>query len=828
MADLTGKILDRRYRVVAKLGRGGMAEVYKADQPSLGRYVAIKVLHSHLIDDEDFIGRFSREAKAIGRLRHPNIVQAFEFNGAGETYYLAMEYIDGPSLKDEIRARKAAGQPFNLKEIGRIFGALCSAIDYAHARNMVHRDLKPANVMINEEGQIVLTDFGIARVVGATQYTQTGALSGTPAYMSPEQGRGERGDKRSDIYSLGIMLYEMVTGTVPFDADTPFAVIMKHISEPLPRPSQVDPNIPEAVEHVILKAMAKEPDDRYQSAGEMAQALREAVGLAPGDTLLNTPLTVISGGPQVQEIDHPTGPITEAEIAATSAAFGRDGATVVAQSDGATTVTLGPGGGLPTWLIYAGGGLIVILVIAVIAGGFALRPGNGAGEATVAAQANATETSSAQQTATSKADVNSAAEAATAALLAPTQTAVAAVTLEAAGSATAAAEATREANFVNGALSAVAATTTAIAEAQAATAEAATATALANTPPTPTPTETPTPAPPTETPPPAPPRNTPVPAAPTEPPPPQRPPISGKLAFPVDNGSGQYDINIVSLPDGAPLGTIRGARQPNFRPDGGRLIVNGQGGGFGEDVWEFDTNGNPVRPVSSSPSDSHPVYNPYGDRIAYGNPQLAIGSDGNYHSYIFVQCSTIPPSQESDKCQNIAEFGVLVPAGQIGEIQGSNPVWAADDHIFYKGCNSWAGGGSCGMFTVGSWGSKQFSNGETPRKIADGTSLTPTDTKGNLVAFHGRETGNWEAFVMDLSGAGVVNISNSPANDGLPTLSPDGQWVAFASDREGNWAVFVTPSSGGAITKLFDFPKANPWGAGGDRSFDNERMSWGP
>jgi hypothetical protein len=179
-------------------------------------------------------------------------------------------------------------------------------------------------------------------------------------------------------------------------------------------------------------------------------------------------------------------------------------------------------------------------------------------------------------------------------------------------------------------------------------------------------------------------------------------------------------------------------------------------------------------------------------------------------------------------CQNIVEFGILVPAGQIGDIQGSNPVWAVNDHILYKGCNSWAGGGSCGIFTVGSWGTKQFSNGETPRKIADGTSLTPTDTKVNLVAFHGQETGNWEAFVMDLNGAGVVNISNSPnSNDGLPTISPNGQWVAFASDREGGWAVYIAPSSGGSATKLFDIPIGNPWGTG-DRSWQNERMSWGP
>lgn len=316
--------------------------------------------------------------------------------------------------------------------------------------------------------------------------------------------------------------------------------------------------------------------------------------------------------------------------------------------------------------------------------------------------------------------------------------------------------------------------------------------------------------------------------APTDAPAPGRPPISGKLAFPIDNGSGQYDINIVSMPDGALLGTIPGARQPNFRPDGSRLIANGQGGGFGEDVWEFEPSGNPIRPVSSSPSDSHPIYNPSGDRIAYGNPQLAIGSDGNYHSYIFVQCGTVPPNLESGKCQDIAQFGVLVPAGQVGEIQGSNPVWASNDHIYYRGCNSWAGGGSCGVFTVGSWGTKYSSDGETPRKIGDGTSLTPTDTKGGFFAFHSRETGNWEAYVASLDGSAVVNVSNNPgSSDGLPTISPDGQWIAFASDREGGWAVYVAPISGGPATKLLDFPQANPWGTG-DRDWTNERMSWGP
>jgi len=312
MASLVGSNVGK-YRVVGRLGRGGMAEVYKAYQPGLDRYVGIKVLHAHLVDDSDFIGRFEREALAIGKLRHPNIVQALDFDREGETYFMAMEYIDGPTLKDEIKARKAADKPFKLEEISRIFTALGSAIDYAHKRGMVHRDIKPANVMINQEGQVVLTDFGIARIMGATQYTQTGALSGTPAYMSPEQGQGERGDKRSDIYSLGVMLYEMITGIVPYDADTPFAVIMKHISEPLPLPSKINPDVPETVERVVLKAMSKNPDDRYQSGQEMAIALRTAVGLSPDDNLQRNPLTIIAPPLKVEEVEHPTGPLTAME-----------------------------------------------------------------------------------------------------------------------------------------------------------------------------------------------------------------------------------------------------------------------------------------------------------------------------------------------------------------------------------------------------------------------------------------------------------------------------------------------------------------------------------
>jgi serine/threonine protein kinase len=266
-----------KYRLTEKLGRGVMAEVYRAYDPELNRYVAVKVLHSFLALEEDFLGRFEREATAMKRLRHPNIVQILDFDHEGDLYYIVMEFIDGPTLQAQLRERRRIGQPFDPKETAHILTAIGNAVDYVHRQGVVHRDLKPANIMFTSEGQPVLTDFGIAKIVGAKRYTVTGAISGTPTYMSPEQGQGERGDERSDIYSLGVILYEMVTGRVPFDADTPFATIMKHINDPLPLPRQVYPQLSVSVERVILKVLSKNPDDRYQTAGEMAGALQMAI-----------------------------------------------------------------------------------------------------------------------------------------------------------------------------------------------------------------------------------------------------------------------------------------------------------------------------------------------------------------------------------------------------------------------------------------------------------------------------------------------------------------------------------------------------------------------
>jgi hypothetical protein len=200
---------------------------------------------------------------------------------------MVMEFLDGPTLKAELSERRRIGQPFDPQEAARILTPIADAVDYAHSQGMIHRDLKPANIQFTSGGQPILTDFGISKIVGATRFTVTGAVTGTPAYMSPEQGQGQSVDERSDIYSLGVILYEMTTGRVPYDADTPYAIIMKHISDPLPLPRQVFPQLPESVERVILKTLSKNPDDRYQTAAELVRALEQALA-APAVPIVST------------------------------------------------------------------------------------------------------------------------------------------------------------------------------------------------------------------------------------------------------------------------------------------------------------------------------------------------------------------------------------------------------------------------------------------------------------------------------------------------------------------------------------------------------------
>jgi hypothetical protein len=320
-------------------------------------------------------------------------------------------------------------------------------------------------------------------------------------------------------------------------------------------------------------------------------------------------------------------------------------------------------------------------------------------------------------------------------------------------------------------------------------------------------------------------------------------PISGTMAVPLDNGHAVYDIHIFSLPTGQEIAKIPNARQPNFRFDGQRLLINHEGSGI-ENVYESNLADGTEKQVSDAPRDSHPFYDPWGNRVVYGNPELTYGKPEPVYNaeeekwyytgvpkpFIFVQCGLLPPHEEKEpRCRDIPSMGVLVPAGLTSEIQGTHPVWTSNDMIAYKGCNSWSGFAACGIYIVPSSSTKGFSEGFIPRQLTKDTSDTPSDTKGNLIAFTAYRDGNWEAYLMDLSGANVKNLSNSPtSNDGLPTISPDGNWVAFVSDREGQWAVWVASvAAGGPLQKLFDLPAESPWGDG-DRAWTNERISWGP
>ncbi len=272
---LEGQTLGK-YRVLEPLGSGGMARVYRAYHPQLDRYVAIKVLRSDLVEDEEFLSRFQREARAVAALRQPNIVQVFDFDVQGDIYYMVMELLASDTLKTSLNDYRARGEFMSWGETVRILLDVLAGLAYAHSEGMIHRDIKPANVLLTRRGQAVVADFGIAHIVGGTKHTVTGALMGTLNYMAPEQGLEGHNDVRSDIYSLGIVFYEMLTQRPPFEADTPLAVLIKHINDPLPLPSTINPGIPASFERVVLKALAKDPDDRYQSAQEMAQALRKA------------------------------------------------------------------------------------------------------------------------------------------------------------------------------------------------------------------------------------------------------------------------------------------------------------------------------------------------------------------------------------------------------------------------------------------------------------------------------------------------------------------------------------------------------------------------
>lgn len=272
--DLEGKILGNRYEIIEKIGNGGMATVYKSKDRVLNRYVAVKILRDEFTTDEEFIKRFRIEAQSAASLTHPNIVSIFDVGNEGNLYYIVMELIKGKTLKEIITEENG---PLPWKWSLNVVTQIASALETAHKNNIVHRDIKPHNIIITEDGIAKVTDFGIAKAVSNSTITAFGTTIGSVHYFSPEHARGGFTDAKSDLYSLGVVMYEMLTGKVPFDADTPVSVALKHMQEKPVEPKELNENIPQVVNDIIMKAMQKDINLRYQSATEMVKDLNTAL-----------------------------------------------------------------------------------------------------------------------------------------------------------------------------------------------------------------------------------------------------------------------------------------------------------------------------------------------------------------------------------------------------------------------------------------------------------------------------------------------------------------------------------------------------------------------
>jgi serine/threonine-protein kinase len=316
-------IVDGRYRVVSRLGSGGMADVYLAEDQLLGRSLAVKVLHHHFAEDQEFVERFRREASSAAGLSHPNIVGIFDRGEWDGTYYIAMEYVPGRSLKELVREQGPLDPVVAIDIVTQIL----QAARFAHARDVIHRDLKPHNVILDEEGRARVTDFGIAQA-GASDMTMTGSIMGTAQYLSPEQAQGQAVSAASDLYAVGVILYELLTGAVPFDGDTAVAIAFKQVSAQPLVPSTANPTVPAVLDEIVLRALAKDPAARYASAEEFIAALRTARERLPAGPATAIFATQPPNAPGVAAQIVPTGAAPPATVPPTALLLPPDGGSL--------------------------------------------------------------------------------------------------------------------------------------------------------------------------------------------------------------------------------------------------------------------------------------------------------------------------------------------------------------------------------------------------------------------------------------------------------------------------------------------------------------------
>lgn len=368
---LVGKQLDE-YRLEALLGEGGMASVYRAVDVRLNRYVAIKVIQTSFRDNSSYVMRFEREAQAIAQLQHPNIITLYRFGDKDGLLYLAMQYVEGADLATVIDSFRRDNVYIDYDEVVRLAHEIGEALDYAHSRGVIHRDIKPHNIMVNSDNHAIVTDFGLALM---TELGTQGEIFGSPHYIAPEQAISSAGVvPQSDLYAFAVVIYEMLTNSVPFDAGEPLDIAMMHMSDPLPSPRQFRPELPEAVEQVLFKALAKTPQERYETGKALARALEAALlGRKPAATAIKAAPVTIAERVAVERAANPLPPIPAVSPAAPPPARKTAPAAPAAPArtvPATTLTTRAPNSRLP---IYAGLGvvglIILILVFALLGGG---------------------------------------------------------------------------------------------------------------------------------------------------------------------------------------------------------------------------------------------------------------------------------------------------------------------------------------------------------------------------------------------------------------------------------------------------------------------------
>jgi serine/threonine-protein kinase len=369
-----GQTLGKRYDIRELLGQGGMSAVYKAYDPNLRRVVAVKLIHAHLSSDPEFVRRFQEEGAAVAQLRHNNIIQVYDFNHDGDTYFIVFEFIPGESLQARLKRLAEDGRQMPFEQTVEIAASTADALDYAHSRSMIHRDIKPANVMLNVQGQAILMDFGIVKIMGGDSHTATGAVLGTARYMAPEQIRGVQVDGRADIYSVGVMLFEMLSGNPPFKADSAMTLMMMHVNDPIPDLRTLRPDVPADLVRIVNRALSKDPAQRYQNAGELARDLRSARLVAPPPV----------DATQIEQAATSRSPVGATIIEPSPA---RQATTGYQQAPGTTTGATIPPAAPPTAvkaepaeegnkrgaLIFGGIAIVLIAILCLAVGAFALN-----------------------------------------------------------------------------------------------------------------------------------------------------------------------------------------------------------------------------------------------------------------------------------------------------------------------------------------------------------------------------------------------------------------------------------------------------------------------